>query len=209
MTRRKLMAQRRRGECARFFEILGRGESTSAQRAALPRMRMLASRSGFTARAEQSGHRRCHRRRSRAMTTFRARMAFYLAFAPADCSYDRIRSAFLARPIFDDLNRSAAGPWEVLDERTGIVSLAPPRFIVPDGYVEWRAGGIQWVIPVTREQRDVVIAILRARRLQRPRPFVAIRPVSAVSAASEMAPPRPPEAPSADQNYVLWVDTAR
>jgi hypothetical protein len=174
MTRKKLLTERRRIECARFFEALGRGASSPAMRSAIPRMRAMADRCGYAARADRPGHRVCHKSQSKAMRRFKSRTAFYLAFAPADCPYDQMRAAFLARPAYDETVSTPLPYWDLFDERTGAASVGEPRFVLPAGYIEWRVRGVVWLIPVTRAQREVAVQMLRERRATRVRPFVAV-----------------------------------
>lgn len=174
MTRRKLQLQRSRTSCAIFFEGL-RGDRSSTQLRALPRMKALAERCGYQAAVGRQGARRAHHFRTASMRRFRSRIAFH-GDGGVERSFDEMRRAFLARPQFDVHTLAGTGRWEYFDERTGSVTLGPARFVVPFGYIEWRVGGESWLIPVNRTARAHAVAILQTR--QRARRDRIISPVA-------------------------------
>ena len=164
MTRKKLRRIRAHRDCAIFFATLGENPSAE-QRRRLPKMRAIAGRTGFSARAQRASTRTNHYPRSKAFKKFRDKIAFYT---------ERTKRAgwlspmhFTDRPYFDlDLGK-LTNCHEILDEVRGLI------YLRPNGYVEHtRPDGKVFFIPVPRShgRRHQRSPASRDRREQRRAP---------------------------------------
>jgi hypothetical protein len=151
--------------CTRFFEGL-RDELSPMQLRALPRMKGLAGRCGYTAQNGRGGVRRCHPKRSAANSRFRARVAFYSAFAGPRSSYEEYLRALHARPQYDEAQSKPTGLWEYTNAN-GITTVGPWKLVAPPGYLIWHVHGTPWLIPVTRGDQRRAIEMMRERRARR------------------------------------------